>query len=192
MLAPINLRHKHLNKLLNLDSPLSRLPSADLKCTPPRRNRRGCRPHLITGARLEAESDCKGTGVWQMSNFGPYTWRRLPQTRAKSRGAEACHCARNNSCANYTASVSRGWFLRGAHSRLVSSRQPGTRLRDPTLRLTQHESLIVSRQPDTSATTLFLSSSSALIFHFPDNTYINLSTGSYKASVRPWLYCLSH
>lgn len=48
-----------------------------------------------------------------------------PQKRAKSRGAEACHKHRNNSCANYAASVSPDELCRAA---LVS---PAIRLCDP-------------------------------------------------------------
>lgn len=139
---------------------------------------------------MEAESDCKGTGVWQMSNFG-HIHGDVSLRQEQSQEALRHVIAREIIHVLITLPVCHGDDFCAGPS-IVSSRQPGTRLRDPTLRLTQHESLIVSRQPDTSATTLFLSSSSALIFHCPDNACINLSTGSYKASVCPWLYCLSH
>lgn len=55
---------------------------------------------------------------------------------------------RNNSCANYIASVSQDDFCTGP---LLSSRLSALR---STLCLTQHECLIVNRHPDTSAKTL--------------------------------------
>lgn len=81
---------------------------------------------------------------------------------------------RNNSCANYIASVSQDDFCT---ERLLSSQLSPLR---STLCHTLHESLIVSRhiRKDT-----FLSLSSLLIPHFPDNTHINFSIKTQSLSM---------
>lgn len=119
-----------------------------------------------------------------MSNLG-HIHGNIRQIRAKSRGAEACHCTK---IIHVLITLPVCLWMSSALCYFCLSGSP---LCDPVC-LTQYESLIVRKRPTTTAKTF-----SILILtpipHCPDNAYTvhQSKWWSYKA-LCPWLGCLSH
>lgn len=120
-----------------------------------------------------------------MSNLG-HIRGDIPQTRAKSRGAEACHCTEIIHVL-ITLPVSQD---ESSAELLLSSRLSTLW---SNLCLTQHESLIARRRSQTHQHRHFLILIPSAIPHCPDNTFIYQPKSlGYRAAARPWLDCLSH
>lgn len=117
-----------------------------------------------------------------MSNLGNIHGD-IPQTRAKSRGTEACHCTE---IIHVLITLPVCLWVSSVQN---CSCLPSSPTLWSNLCLTQNESLIARRRPNTSAKTLS--------YPYPQfhpslpRQCIHQPKWSYKAVVLPWLECLS-